>query len=102
MEWLFLCLVLAFIYLIWGMRQQRRQQALQYLRRYCQQQALQLLDDTLVLEQWSVKSGLLTVKFRFEFTSTGAERYCGFLILQGRRVTSVDLAAYRSHQQPFD
>lgn len=96
MEWLFLCLVLAFIYLIWGIRQQRRQQALQYLRRYCQQQALQLLDDTLVLEQWSVKSGQLNLKFRFEFTSTGAERYFGYLSLNGRRIASVDLAAYRS------
>lgn len=99
MEGLFLCLVLVFIYFIWGIRQQRRVQALKYLQRYCQQQQLQLLDDTLVLVKWSIRSGQLALEFNFEFTSTGAERYLGRLILVGRRIDSIDLATYRAPDQ---
>lgn len=70
--------------------------ALQYLDQHFRQQDLQLLDQTIVLKGvWPRRSdsGSLQLRrrYRFEFTSTGEERYKGMIELSGRRLQRIEL-----------
>lgn len=73
--------------------------ALQYLYEHCRQQGLQLLDQTIVLKGlWPQRgeSGSLQLRrrYKFEFTSTGEERYHGVIELIGLRLQSIKLDAH--------
>jgi hypothetical protein len=73
--------------------------ALQYLDQHFRQQDLQLLDQTIVLKGvWPRRdeSGSLQLRrrYRFEFTSTGEERYKGLIELSGRRLQRIELEAH--------
>ena len=70
--------------------------ALQYLDQHFRQVDLQLLDQTIVLKGvWPRRgdSGSLQLRrrYRFEFTSTGEERYKGMIELSGRRLQRIEL-----------
>ena len=70
--------------------------ALQYLDQHFRQEDLQLLDQTIVLKGvWPRRgdSGALQLRrrYRFEFTSTGEERYKGMIELSGRRLQRIEL-----------
>lgn len=111
--WLFFLTLLAAVFLVWGREQQARQQALARVRQYCQQEDVQLLDDTLVVTARRLRrlpvltlvgeqprqarpSGWQWLRhYRFEFTSTGEERYQGELVLAGRRVWRIRLQPHR-------
>ena len=95
MEWIAVILVLAVMYQVWGIRQRWRQQALVLLRRYIQEKHVQLLDDTLVLQKMSWQEGQIICRYGFEFTSTGAERYSGYLNISRHKLVSVDMDSYR-------
>ena len=112
--WIFFFACVALGYLFWNRQQQARLLALQSVRRHCQQEDVQLLDDTLVLERIRIRRipSLQLVKgegrsqpggwrlvrtYRFEFSSTGDERYQGLLTLIGRRVAKLELQAHRIH-----
>ena len=61
---------------------------------------VQLLDDGLALKGFWFKrnpKGSLALwrRYNFEFTSTGNERYSGQIIMLGRLVETIRLAAYR-------
>lgn len=69
-------------------------------RNHCQQLGLQLLDDSMVITGlWPVRSGngglVLRRRYRFEFASTGDQRYHGRLVLEGLQLRHVELDAYR-------
>lgn len=69
---------------------------LQQINQICRQQQLQLLDQTMVLAGlWVVRSptGVLALRrrYQFEFTSTGAARYRGLVVLVGRQIVSLDM-----------
>lgn len=73
--------------------------ALQYLYQYCREQNLQLLDQTIVLKGVRLHRGdsgsvQLRRRYKFEFTSTGTERYHGLIELSGRRVQRIELEAH--------
>lgn len=68
--------------------------------RYCEQNDLQLLDQSVVLE--SIRpvrdnEGRLVFRrvYRFEFASTGDQRYQGSVVLSGMRAESVQLEPWR-------
>jgi len=67
--------------------------------RHCQQLNLQLLDYSMVITGYRpVKNthGYLVIQrtYQFEFTSTGARRHQGLIVLWGLQLKSVELEAY--------
>jgi hypothetical protein len=66
---------------------------------HCAQLGLQLLDDSMVITGlWPVRrhNGLvLRRSYQFEFASTGDRRYQGKLILEGVKLVSIELEAYK-------
>ena len=70
---------------------------------HCQQLDLQLLDDSMVIiGLWPVRrsNGLVFRRtYQFEFASTGDRRYQGKLIMEGGRLDSVELEAYKLPEQ---
>lgn len=97
--WIFFFTLVAVLYLFWNKQQQARALALSVVRKHCQLQGLQLLDDTLVLDGYQLKrrshGWSLLRCYQFEFASTGDERYCGLLLLAGRRVERLELDTLR-------
>ena len=69
-------------------------------RAHCEQLGLQLLDDSMVITGlWPVRSAagslVLRRSYRFEFASTGDQRYQGRLVLEGLQLRHIELDAYR-------
>jgi len=99
--WLFFLTLCALVYLFWSRQQQARQLTLKAIRNHCQEQGLQLLDDTLVLDNMRIRRGpggrRLHRNYRFEFSSTGDERYDGRVTLAGYRIIGLQLQAHRIH-----
>jgi hypothetical protein len=86
----------------WWRSMAAREVALVAARRHCEQHALQLLDDSVVLRGiWLQRdrSARLGVRrsYQFEFSATGAERYQGRIMTLGDRVQSVQLPPHRLH-----
>lgn len=102
LAWIFFFALIAVAYLFWNKQQQARLLASKVVRKHCELQDLQLLDDTLLLDGFSVKKRkgggwLLLRSYRFEFSSTGDERYAGMIQLAGRRVEQLELDTHRMH-----
>lgn len=99
--WLFFLTLMALLFLFWARQQQAKLTTLKAVRRHCDQEQVQLLDDTLELTSMRVRNGpggwKLHRNYRFEFSSTGDERYEGKVILAGRRVIGLRLQAHRIH-----
>jgi len=70
---------------------------------HCEQLNLQLLDHSMVIiGLWPVRrpNGLvLRRSYQFEFASTGDRRYQGKLILEGVKLVSIELEAYKLPEQ---
>jgi hypothetical protein len=65
----------------------------------CEQYGLQLLDQSMVIKSiWPkrTEAGNLALRrrYHFEFTSTGAQRYHGAVVLQGMSPSAVELEPY--------
>ena len=74
--------------------------ALRAVKQHCDEQDLQLLDQTLILSSFRPqlsRDSLLCLRrrYRFEFSSTGDERYQGIITLEGKRIKSIDLDPHR-------
>jgi len=83
----------------WWQGDKIRSIALQYLYQYCKEQGLQLLDQTIVLkgvwpQRGETGSLQLRRRYRFEFSSTGEERYKGLIELGGLRMQRIELDPY--------
>ena len=66
----------------------------------CQQASVQFLDDTVELKKiWLRRNRLGSLElcrlYFFEFSSDGAERYQGRIIMLGQKVREVEMDAYR-------
>lgn len=87
----------AAVYVLWQYQQRARVRATAYVRQQCQQQGLQLLDDTLMLASMGLQRRPLRVRRRydFEFSSTGDSRYQGHVVLCGLRISALYLDAHR-------
>ena len=73
--------------------------ARQLAKEHCAQLELQLLDDSMVIVGlWPLqrRNGLLLRRsYQFEFASTGDRRYQGKLVLEGVKLASIELEAYK-------
>lgn len=93
-------LVVVLLVLYWWHAQGIRQIALAACRRYCKKRELQLLDDTVSASRlWFKRDARGRWRgwrlFVFEFTSTGAERYRGRLIMLGEHIEHIELEPYQ-------
>ena len=99
--WLYFLTACVLLYLFRNRQQQAKSMALKAVRKHCQQEDVQLLDDTLVMSGMAVRRGpggwRLHREFRFEFSSTGDERYEGKVTLAGRHIIGLRLQAHRIH-----
>jgi len=96
---LFWATVVAGVISFWWRSDKIKHDALAHVLRYCKNQNLQLLDQTLVLRGvWLVRDQKDSLIFRrrysFEFTSTGEVRYQGRVVLYGAILHRMDLEAY--------
>lgn len=93
--------LLALAGLLWWQNLKMREIALKAVKHYCQREDLQLLDQSVALKGFKFKrdtqTGRLMLKrtYRFEFTSTGDERYKGDLVMLGQRVAGITTEAHR-------
>lgn len=74
--------------------------AYQAVARRCEQEGVQLLDGSISLGSLKVGRGdrgsiSLLREYSFEFTSTGDQRYKGWVFTRGARILSVDLPPHR-------
>lgn len=81
-----------------------RERALLVTRQYCQNKALQLLDETVGLSGLWLKrnaEGRMCLRrtYRFEFTATGEERYEGKTVLLGYQTEQIYLPPYRVDEE---
>ncbi len=99
--WIFFFCIVVVMYLFWNKQQQARILASNVVRKHCELQGLQLLDDTLTLDGYQLKKrggGWALMRcYHFEFSSTGDERYSGSILLAGRRVEQFELDTHRMH-----
>ncbi|TNF35224.1 MAG: DUF3301 domain-containing protein [Gammaproteobacteria bacterium] len=86
-------------WLLWQ-AQKSRESARKIAQKYCKQQDLQLLDDTVVLSRIRIGKDRadrfrIARRYRFEFSSMGDERYQGELELMGNELVFIDVEAHR-------
>lgn len=93
-------LVLGAVVWFWFDSLKAREAGVAAARRACSREGLQLLDETVVgrlLRPARDEGGHLVLRrvFDFEYSLSGDDRYRGAIVLQGREVVLVDLAAHR-------
>lgn len=93
---------LAGLIAFWWQSLQIRDQATAAVRKRCEQLDLQWLDQTIVLKRLRIRRnarGALCLwrVFTFEFSSTGEERYQGYVTLRGSLIEDIQLPAHRLH-----
>ena len=83
----------------WWQSDKMRSLALSMVRRHCHDTNLQLLDQSVMINGiWPQRdeTGALRLrrKYKFEFTSTGEQRYQGVIVLLGITRVHLELEAY--------
>jgi len=94
--------VLLACYLLAGLR--ARELAIAAAQRHCQQQSLQLLDQSVSLHRvWPARDAIgqwrMRRTYHFEFTATGGERYRGQLTSCGHSLEKIQLQPHRFPDQ---
>lgn len=97
---LFLIVILLLIAYYWSSSMKARETAYRSAVIHCQKMDVLLLDDYVALVgQWLKKDEFGVTKvwrsFQFEFSSTGAERYHGKVVMLGEKILSIQLEPYR-------
>jgi len=92
-------LILGFIAWYWSYSQKIKQLALRASVKRCKEAGVQFLDHSVVLHRFAFKKNKadrwkMIREYRFEFTSTGENRYTGRVVLQGGYVVSLELEPY--------
>ena len=92
-------LLIALAVWYWSYSQKVKQLALRASIKRCKEAGVQFLDHSVVLHRFAFsknsnnKWGLIR-EYRFEFTSTGENRYTGRVIMQGYHTISTELEPY--------
>lgn len=99
MDFLLIVLLLLIGY-YWSDSMKTRELTFYFVKNYCQQVDVQLLDEYVALTGlWLKKDeqGKIRIwrSYQFEFTSTGNERYNGIVIMLGRKKISIQLDPYK-------
>ena len=102
MDLLIVVMLFGIALLLWPLlqkQQKAREWAMKYLRRQCEQDGLQLLDQTVELSstkiRWNKGRPLAMRTYVFEFSVDGGDRYQGSLQLAGYRTVSLYLETHR-------
>ena len=100
LEYLIWLVVAGIIGLYWWQSGQFKGRARELAYAHCRQLELQLLDQSMVITGfWPVRGASGSLMFRrsyqFEFASTGDRRYQGKLVLEGMKLKSIELEAYK-------
>jgi hypothetical protein len=85
-------LVLLFVY--WWHSSEQKRIAIAAARAYCKERNLQLLDETLLFQKFSLdrtwgKRRVLCRKYTFDYCLSGQDRHSGEIILDGYRVLRI-------------
>ncbi len=93
-----ICLLLLGVY--WSSSMKAREIAFMAAATHCRQMDVFLLDDYAALTgQWLRRDAAGRIKvwrsFQFEFSSTGADRYQGKVVMLGREVVSIQMEPYK-------
>lgn len=97
-------LTLGGIILIWWWQSiKMREQALWQAKKYCEQMNLQWLDQNLVMKKIrfirkSMVYWKIEITFQFEFATTGSDRYRGFLIFVGGKLSQIVTDPYEPQE----
>ena len=97
---LFFIILLLLIGWYWSSSTKAREIAFMAAATHCQKMDVVLLDDYVALNaQWLKRDEDGKIKiwrsYVFEFSSTGADRYQGKVIMLGKMVSTIQLDAYR-------
>ena len=92
-------LLLSFAYM-WWRSMGVRHKALFLAKQYLAEADLELLDESLVVKKLRLRrnaTGMMSIlrRYEFEFTSTGTERYVGYIEMLGFTQVNIELDAYR-------
>lgn len=92
-------LMLAY-FLYWSGAQRVREIALEATRAHCLHNEVQMLDDYVALNSFSLcrdETGEIRVRrtYLFEFSATGYERCNGHCVMSGSRVEHIEMEPYR-------
>lgn len=92
--------VVGFVAVFWWKTQDVKPYALKAAQLRCDEDGLQLLDQSVVLRRVWFKRDLrgrmrACRRFAFEFSSTGDERYKGHVVMMGAKVISTSVAPHR-------
>ena len=83
----------------WFDTMQAREAAVEAAGRYCAREDVQLLDETVALQRlgFSRRNGRMRIlrTYRFEYTTTGASREAGGLVMVGHEVVHLTLGSPR-------
>ena len=95
-------LIIAWATSFWWYAQAARQRALLICRKHCEQQGLQLLDETVSLSRLWIKRdqrGRLRCwrLYTFEFTHSGTDRFRGYVEMLGDQLEIISLGSFRMH-----
>ncbi|MDF1763407.1 MAG: DUF3301 domain-containing protein [Oleibacter sp.] len=84
---------------LWKNERKARTLVIGRLKKECQQQGLQLLDETVLLDTWRVRWGssrpIIKRSFLFEFSATGGDRYQGEVTLNHWTLGPIQLEVHR-------
>jgi hypothetical protein len=97
---IFVIMLFTVLFLYWQSAQKVKEIALVATQRHCHDMGLQMLDGYIAHAGISLKkdrAGKLHIVrvYHFEFSATGAERYNARIVMQGRRVESIQLEPHR-------
>ena len=92
-------LIIAILPWLWWVDRGITQNAFAEVKKHCDTQNVQLLDDNIQLQKLRLKRNKnkqlqLYREYHFEFTSTGEHRYQGEMQLLGRTVERIRLSAF--------
>ncbi len=96
---LFFIFFIALLIWFWHDTMQAREQAIVVGKRHCQNDGLQLLDETVSLSSMKLRrngEGQVTFRrvYEFEFSDNGDNRRLGSITLLGRHMESIQLEPY--------
>ena len=82
-------LLLAGAVLLWQSARTAAEAALRSARKVCEQNNVQLLDQSVAFARFEVRAGIIRRVFSFDYSPNGRERFRGLLWLRGRRAETV-------------
>ena len=87
--------ILAVVVWLWRESLRAREAATRAGRRICQDNDVQFLDETVALAKmtlaWNGRVALVRC-YRFDYSTNGADRACGIVVVQGNVIVHVQLA----------